>query len=308
MSNPEIRFIRNSEIDRSKWDQCISGSPFGIAYAWSWYLDRICTHWDALIWGNYLYVMPLVNNRKFGIRYIYQPFFTQQLGVFSKLNIEPEITNQFLDAIPKPFRLTDMNLNLGNSMKTADFSFRQNTTFHLNLQSDITEIRTAYNSNTRRNIQKAIQHNILIRPVDDISQFIRFTSENLKSKSPEIKARHYSALGEVLRYALGNHSGELIGAWDSENNLVASVFFVKSNQTLIYLAASSSQSGTEKSAMFLLIDTFIGQNAGKEMTLDFEGSNIPGIARFYKGFGALPQTYYSIHQNRLPKLLQIFKK
>jgi hypothetical protein len=44
------------------------------------------------------------------------------------------------------------------------------------------------------------------------------------------------------------------------------------------------------------------------MTLDFEGSNIPGIARFYKGFGALPQTYYSLHQNRLPKLLQIFKK
>jgi hypothetical protein len=60
--------------------------------------------------------------------------------------------------------------------------------------------------------------------------------------------------------------------------------------------------------MFLLIDTYIGQNAGKEMTLDFEGSNIPGIARFYKGFGALPQTYYSLHQNRLPKLLQIFKK
>lgn len=308
MSNPEIRFIRNSEIDRSKWDQCISGSPFGIAYAWSWYLDRICTHWDALIWGNYLYVMPLVNNRKFGIRYIYQPFFTQQLGVFSKLDILPEITNQFLDAIPDQFRLTDMNLNLGNSFQTFQFSYHHNTTYHLKLQSDITEIRTAYNSNTRRNIQKAIQQKIRISPVNDINQFILFTSENLKSKSPEIKTGHYSALEKVISYAMTNHSGELLGAWDSENNLVASVFFVKSNQTVIYLAASSGQSGTEKSAMFLLIDTYIGQNAGKEMTLDFEGSNIPGIARFYKGFGALPQTYYSLHQNRLPKLLQIFKK
>ena len=129
MSNPEIRFIRNVEIDRSKWDQCISGSPFGIVYAWSWYLDRICTHWDALIWGDYLYVMPLVNNRKFGIRYIYQPFFTQQLGVFSKLNIEPEITDQFLDAIPDQFRLTDMNLNLGNSFQTFQFSYHHNTTY-----------------------------------------------------------------------------------------------------------------------------------------------------------------------------------
>ena len=308
MSNPEIRFIRNSEIDRAKWDRCIAQSKFGIVYAWSWYLDRICTRWDALIWGDYLYIMPLVNNRKFGISYIYQPFFTQQLGVFSKLNIEPEITDQFLDALPKQFRLTDMNLNLGNSIKTADFNFRQNTTYHLKLQQDITEIRATYNSNTRRNIQKAIQQKISIRPVNDISRFIRFTSENLKSKSPEIKTRHYSALEKVISYAVPNHSGELLGAWDSENNLVASVFFVKSNQIVIYLAASSSQSGTEKSAMFLLIDTFISQNAGNNLTLDFEGSNIPGIARFYKGFAALPQTYYSFHQNRLPKLFRIFKK
>ena len=308
MSNPEIKFIKNPEIDRTKWDRCIAHSQFGIVYAWSWYLDRICTHWDALIWGNYLYVMPLVNNRKFGIRYIYQPFFTQQLGVFSSLNVEPEIVDQFFDAIPREFRLTDMNLNLGNSLKTFHFSSRQNITFHLNLQSDSTQIRAAYHSNTRRNIQKAIQQKIIIRPVNDISQFIRFTSENLKSKSPEIKTRHFSALEEVIRYALVNHSGEILGAWDPENNLVASVFFVKSNQTVIYLAATSNPSGTEKSAMFLLIDTFIGQNAGNSLTLDFEGSNIPGIARFYKGFGALPHTYYSVHQNRLPKLLRIIKK
>jgi hypothetical protein len=60
--------------------------------------------------------------------------------------------------------------------------------------------------------------------------------------------------------------------------------------------------------MFLLIDTFIQNNSGKNLILDFEGSNIPGIARFYKGFGAMAETYYSVHQNRLPRLLRIFKK
>jgi hypothetical protein len=90
--------------------------------------------------------------------------------------------------------------------------------------------------------------------------------------------------------------------------MLASVFFVKTNQTSIYLAASSNQEGIEKSAMFLLIDTFIQKNAGSSMTFDFEGSNIPGVARFYAGFGAMPKTYFSIHQNRLPKLLHILKK
>jgi hypothetical protein len=90
--------------------------------------------------------------------------------------------------------------------------------------------------------------------------------------------------------------------------MLASVFFVRTNQTSIYLAASSSQEGIEKSAMFLLIDTFIQKNAGSMTTLDFEGSNIPGIARFYAGFGGSPKTYLSLHQNRLPQLLRMLKK
>jgi hypothetical protein len=308
MSNSEIRLIRNKEIDRDKWDECISNSPSGIAYAYSWYLDRICSHWDALISGDYEYVMPMVNNRKYGIHYIYQPFFTQQLGVFSSLNTEPRIINRFLDAVPKQFRLIDMNLNIGNIFQPKDFSFRHNSTYHLNLRQELSEIRAMYKSNTSRNIQKATQQNIRIKPLTDISRFLRFTAENLRSKSPEIKSNHYSSLQKVISYALEHHCGEILGAVDSADQLLASVFFVKTNQTNIYLAASSNQVGIEKSAMFLLIDTFIQENAGQNLILDFEGSNIPGVARFYAGFGAIPETYLSVHQNHLPGLLQVFKK
>lgn len=308
MNNPEIRFVKNKDIDYAKWDQCISISPFGIAYSYSWYLDRICSNWDALIWGNYLYVMPLVNNKKFGISYIYQPFFTQQLGVFSHFTPEPEIVNQFLQAIPDHFRLIDMKLNLGNKPGSDQFSIQSNTTFHLRLSPDIDLIRSNYNSNTKRNIQKAIQHKVFISPVYDSTQFLKFTQENLKEKSPEIKAKHYAAFQKVISHALYNQFGEIYGAWDSENNLVAAVFFLHSTQESIYLAATSNEDGIKQSAMFLLIDTFIQNYSGKKRILDFEGSNIAGIARFYAGFGAQPQIYYSVHQNRLPKLLQLFKK
>jgi hypothetical protein len=308
MTNPEIKFVPNKDIDRAKWDRCIAHSQFGIAYAYSWYLDRICEKWDALILGDYLYLMPLVNNEKYGISYVYQPFFTQQLGVFSSIPVEPEIVGQFLNAIPKQFRLTDMNLNLGNSIPTEDFSIRHNTTYHLNLRSEISEIRADYNSNTRRNIQKATQHGVSISQISDVPLFLKFTQTNLKEKSPEIKFRHFSALGEVVNYALSKELGEIYIASNSENKILASVFFVQTNQISIYLAASSNREGIEKSAMFLLIDTFIQNNAKSTLTLDFEGSNILGIARFYAGFGGLPETYFSIHQNHLPKLLRIFKK
>lgn len=308
MNNPEIKFVINKDIDRVKWDRCIAESPFGIAYAYSWYLDRICGKWDALILNDYQFVMPLVNNTKYGIGYIYQPFFTQQLGVFSSLPFESEIVNQFLSATPKQFRLTDMNLNLGNTLKTEHYSAKHNTTYHLNLNPDISEIRAAYNSNTRRNIQKAIQNKVSISQISDISLFVKFTAKNLKEKSPEIKSRHYLALQNVINYTLKNELGEIYVARNAENTLLASVFFVQTNQTSIYLAASSNQEGIEKSAMFLLIDTFIQNHAKNNLILDFEGSNISGIARFYSGFGGVPKTYISIHQNHLPKLLRILKK
>ncbi len=308
MSNPEINFVKSSSIDREKWDQCIENSPNGMAYAYSWFLDRICPRWDALIWGEYLYVMPLVNNTKFGISYIYQPFFTQQLGVFSTFLPEPEIVNQFLHAIPHQFRLTDMRLNEKNVPTAPNYLVTPNVTYLLPLQNDFETIRRNYNDNTRRNIKKAVQNKVFISPVHDVLHFIEFTQTNLRKKSPEIKTRHYLALQKVINYALFNQHGEIYGAWDSSNKLIAACFFLNTNKRCIYLAASSNAQGIESSAMFLLVDTFIRNKAAKNLILDFEGSNRQGISRFYAGFGALPETYYSIHQNRLPKFLRILKK
>lgn len=308
MSNPDIKFIANRYIDRERWDQCIDQSPNGIAYAYSWYLDRICKRWDALIGGNYEFVLPLVNNRKYGISYIYQPFFTQQLGVFSKHPINQNTINLFLNAIPKKFRLTDMQLNIGNTLPVEKFDIRENTTFHLDLGNEIAKIRANYHSNTRRNIHKAKQNKVSVIQFSDIRLFIEFTLINLKEKSPEIKSQHYLALSRIIDYALFNDFGEIYVAQNFENKLLAAAFFLKTNGKCIYLAASSNDEGIEKSAMFLLIDTFIQNNAGSQLILDFEGSNIPGVARFYAGFGAVPQTYLAIHQNRLPSFLHLLKK
>lgn len=308
MNNPEIRLIKSDDIDRQVWDDCIRNSPFGIAYAWSWYLDRISPGWQALVWGDYLYVMPLPNNRKYGFSYIFQPFFSQQLGVFSSLPTDPEIVNQFLHAIPEEFRLTDLKLNIGNRPTSSRFRIGKHTTHHLDLSTGIDEIRKKYSENTSRNIRKAIKSKISVIPIFDINQFIAFTQTNLREKSPEIKKKHYAALQKVIGFSLYQQSGEIYGAFDDSNSLVAAAFFVTTNRKSIFLAASSSEKGTEDRAMFLLIDTFIGKKAGDNLTLDFEGSDIQGVARFYKGFGGVPETYFSVHQNRLPRLFRFLKK
>src|ERR1039458_6261489 len=104
-----IRYIHHSQINKKDWDSCIGNSANTTIYAYSWYLDAVCPAWEALVEGEYETVMPLTPNKKYSIHYLFQPFFTQQLGVFSNyLRTESKI-NQFLSAIPEKFKFVEIN-------------------------------------------------------------------------------------------------------------------------------------------------------------------------------------------------------
>lgn len=83
-----IVHLTYDEIDRKKWDACIRQSLNGLIYAETVYLDHMAVNWDGLVLGDYEAVMPLTWKKKWGIKYLYQPAFFQQGGIFSskKLN------------------------------------------------------------------------------------------------------------------------------------------------------------------------------------------------------------------------------
>ena len=60
--------------------------------------------------------------------------------------------------------------------------------------------------------------------------------------------------------------------------------------------------------MFKIVDAFIREHAGSELILDFEGSNIPTVARFFAGFGARPEIYQGVSFDRLPLFLKRLRK
>ena len=107
----KIEFLKRDDIDTTKWDNCIARSVNGIVYAYSWYLDIVAENWGALIADDYQAVFPLTYNKKYGISYIYQPLFTQQLGLFSVGSISHTLVSEFLQAIPSEFKFIAISLN-----------------------------------------------------------------------------------------------------------------------------------------------------------------------------------------------------
>lgn len=301
----KIQYVKHNQIDFGKWDDCIGKSLNGIVYAYSWYLDIVVGEWDALVIDDYKVVFPLVKNRKFGINYLYQPFFTQQLGAFSSGKIDNETLNLLIQTIPTCFKYQDINLNTFNRLDSNKLKIYERVTYQLDLVQPFFTLSSCYNENTRRNISKAIAMGISVKRSLDIDEFIDFQKRNLAISLPE---KAFESLRRIIQYSFEKKLGEIYASYTDDNILCASAFFIKSNGKVIYLSAASNEIGKKNKAMFALVDSFINGYSESLLTLDFEGSNIESLARFYGSFGAKPSTYQRIVVNNLPWFLKFLKR
>ncbi|HZJ73572.1 MAG TPA: hypothetical protein VFC87_02095 [Perlabentimonas sp.] len=300
----KLYFLNRDEIDVAKWDSCIARSVNGMVYGYSWYLDIVCESWSALVDEDYRTVFPLPHKAKYGIGYIYQPFFTQQLGLFSTDAICQNLVDTFIGAIPKSFKYIAINLNTFIKTQYPNARITPRVTYHLDLIESYPILSSRYSTNTKRNISRAIANNISIVKGLPPVQLIELKKQN---NVANLKSSHFNTLKKLVSQSIDNGVGEVYGAYNAHNELCAGALFIKANGKAIYLLASSTPEGKAQRAMFRLIDFYIDQNSESNLVLDFEGSNIKSVARFFASFGASPCTYNHIEINRLPWFLKIFK-
>lgn len=293
----KLKYLRHYEIDFEKWDLCINEAQNSRVYAASWFLDRTAVAWDALVWGDYEFVMPLPVRKKFGINYLYQPPWCQQLGIFPQAT--DEISLEFYTEIWRRFRYSDIQLNTfnfqQNKLNWVQFIPRKN--FLLLLSADYEALAASYSKNTHRNIAKANNNRLNYVEGIQLEDFLALKQKNLAVK---LSKTNFQKLKSIIAYSHYKGFGEIVGVYSPGNVLCAAVYFLRWKDRVIYMNAVSNKEGKETRAMFLLVDRFLKSSSNKNLTLDFEGSMLPGVARFFEGFGATPETYYHMKFNRLP--------
>jgi hypothetical protein len=100
----------------------------------------------------------------------------------------------------------------------------------------------------------------------------------------------------------------VIGAYNEMNELSAGAFFIYSGNKVIFYFSGTTDHAKEIAAMPYLIDHFIQKHAGSHLTLDFEGSNDPNLARFYRSFGAEEVHYFHYTKSTLNPILNLALK
>ena len=302
----DIQYLTQQQINKEKWDRCIRQADNGLIYSFSWYLDHMTANWDGLVLGDYEAVMALTWKEKFGIRYLYQPFLTAQLGVFGQ-QIDAKTLEAFIAAIPSGFKYIDIYLNHRNVFPVSGYNIYQRNNFVLDLDKPYDILQKQYRESIRRNVKKAQQAGCTIQKDFGVEKVMELALAQMRERTPEIDD-NAERFRKLYAYLHPLKMSITYGVFDSRNELLSSCVFFYSHNRAYYILVGNHPNGKTLGASHALIDTFIRDHAGQSLLLDFEGSDVQNLAFFYSSFGAVEEKYAGLKVNRLPFYLRWLKR
>ena len=282
-----IKYIQREHLDEEKYNDCIENSIQSNSYAFSWYLDIVCDNWDVLVLNDYEAVMPIPWRKKYGIKYVYQPLWVLQLGIFSKGDFTQ---SDFISVVQKRFRFIELRLNFKNLLDTDSLYFIKKQFQELKLTVGYEKIKKVYGSDRKKDLKRAEKSELRIEWGGSPSDLITLFQNNVGKRTPEIKQQDYQNLETLINFCLIDDYGELCFAYQGET-LVAGAFFLKHQETVTILCSSTDFSNRKNGANTFLIDEAIQRYINKYKTFNFGGSSMQTIAKYFFSFGTQEKTY-----------------
>ncbi len=299
-----ISFIKRSALNIEKYNHCITNAMQSNIFGYSWYLDIVTDQWEALVLNDYEAVMPIPYRKKLFIPYVHPPLWLIRLGIYSEV-IEDE--NEFLIELFGTYNFIELRLNSYNSFSMFLDYQKTKEVQVLSLKNNYETIYKNYNRNRKRELKKAITHDLTERWNDPPIKLIELFQKNIGKRVKKINNKDYDNLLQLLEVCIEKKKGELLTIYDQNNQLVAGAFFLKHQDRITELVCASDLKNRKNGANTFMNDRAIFKYQRNFKTFDFGGSSMKDIAKYYKSFGATDERYPYLYYNNLPKPLKFFK-
>lgn len=274
-----IKRISRKKLDVDKYTECLNKSVNYRIYAEVWYLDTLVeNNWDCYVLNNYEAIMPLPFVKKFGIKFITQPIYCQQLGVFHQKNLSKEIFKKFEKKLHR------------NLVRAYSFNEENTEMFEPEGEKRVNQIIKLdqfhidnYSKMVKRNVNYFLKQKLTIKENFEIESLLKFKIEH---KNHIVNISYYKKLLTIL----DRHNFLDIRFVETED-VLGFICFMKSNNRFFYLDSAVSQIGKNKKVPTGILHIILEELKGRSLIFDFEGSSILSIYKFYSGFGALKRNY-----------------
>lgn len=263
------------------------------------YLDTMADGWDAVVCGNYEAALPLPVRKRFGFRYIYILPLCGPFSVYGRLP-EGVSVEMMLSAIPQSLLRCD--LNLWTDAAPSGWVVRSRINHLLDLSMEYTAIRRRYGATCKNLLNRGLAESLQLTTSCPISAQLQMAGQFgglVQTDERDVLrferlCRKSEKTGQMLSMAVTTTDGRII----------AGGIFLRSARQLHYLLGWSNREGKKYNASRHILDEVIRIHAGQPLTLDFEGSDIPGVAQFFESFGAVPHRYQFLRRDTLPAVLE----
>ncbi len=247
------------------YDACVNTSPNGLIYAFSWYLDIVCPDWEILSTDDHTTVMPLPVSKSLGRKIIRQPGYAWQLGIFSTRIPSPEVVQHFLRSIPPSYRLRSLCLNKFNVVPSR--GVRSLNSAELDLIRPFAMIRSGYGPSMQQSLELSREHSLSFMDHISVQDMLMFAYRLDRFNRRRLKPSDISMLRLIATNAIRFRAGQICAAYDSHNNLCATVTFLVHKGRAEILHAAASGDGLSSGAIEYIIDRFIELHAEQNLIL-----------------------------------------
>ncbi|MFN3918344.1 MAG: hypothetical protein ACK4K0_11490 [Flavobacteriales bacterium] len=295
-----IKLLPNSEIDRVKWNKCVSSAENASVFSLAWYLDAIHPEWYGLIKDDFVSVVPICTSKKVLHKSLVQPVFSRYTNVFPYDSEFVDFYSNYLNSFDRVACCYSVRF----SKLRGEFTNKVYQEIRLNSSYEI--IRLGYAKNALR-ILKRNSESISVQSDEDFKKTIKLFS-SVKARELGFKKARLESLENLMLNAIQNKMAFAVHAYGKQGELLATGFFLRFQGIITYLKGASTDEGKKTGAMYSIMDYVIKTNSEKFEKLDFGGSNVFSVAQFFKKFGAYDVPYYLYSQGKEPVYIKVLKR
>lgn len=294
-----IRRLKYQEIDFKKYTECLENSEQQKYSATLDFLNVVSgKQWDILVYNDYEAVMPVPYMKKFGLKIVINPKLCQQLGIFSKTD-NIQVNDQFLVFFEKKYNIWYYAFNDTNQF-TKKLKERQNFLIY---PADYNEVRQKYSPKRKRKLRldEEVLQNSEVRKVT-MNEALDFISQNTIGAKDEKDKQEF--LQTFSDFEQAQHLQ--LTAFFYHKTIINIIAVYSDEKTLALLGTFNAKEHIKLSGSSVIIDHIISENIQTKI-FDFEGSDVPAIEEFFRGFRPELKMYPTTFNSKKELLKKVLK-
>lgn len=303
-----VQYLLQQQVDKTKWDNCIKNAANSLVYGYSFYLDAMADNWSGIVVNDYEAVMPLVWRKKYFITYLYQPPFTQQLGIFFKEPLSETVCGEIESVLFTKFRFAEIFLNYANNNCFSSGHCSEQVNYVLDIRTSYEAIHNNYLPGFTKSLRRIAKFNFAYAPSADIDEVILLYRQLYGSRVTHLTNKDYASFKKACVQLQQKQQLIIRKATATDGVLLALTLLFKDSNRLYNIISCVTEEGKKMEVNYFLYDSIIKEFCNSGLVLDLEGSEIKGVADFYIKMNPLNEPYVFYRYNHLHPLLKLLKK